>query len=369
MPLQPFEFATAARIVFGAGSAERVDAIAAELGARPFRVGGSRSAHADFRVAAEPDLDLIRAGVAQCREAHADVVIATGGGSALDAAKAIAILATNPGDPLEYLEVVGRALPFSHNALPCVAVPTTAGTGSEVTRNAVLGSPEHGVKASLRHASMLPRVAVLDPVLTLDLPCSVTVASGLDALTQLIEPYVSARANPLTDAICLDGIRRVATALPRAVRNPADIDARSEMLYASLLGGIALSNAGLGVIHGFAGPVGGRYRAPHGAVCAALLPYGVAANLGALREQGASVDRYANVGAALTGRDGASADDAVTALLELCGGLGVPGLATFGITEDALDSLAAQAAKASSMKANPVTLRHEQLVQILRQAL
>ncbi|HYO81794.1 MAG TPA: iron-containing alcohol dehydrogenase, partial [Bryobacteraceae bacterium] len=203
MGLIPFEFATAARIVFGRGTLARVDGIAAELGRRAFRVTGRTFASADsFVVSGEPTIDLVRAGAEQCRRFGGDVVVAIGGGSVLDAGKAIAALAANPGDALDYLEVVGRGQPLSAAPLPVIAVPTTAGTGSEVTRNAVLASPEHGVKASLRHPSMLPRAAVVDPELTLDLPREVTASTGLDALTQLIEPYISVRANALTDMFC-----------------------------------------------------------------------------------------------------------------------------------------------------------------------
>src|ERR1035438_4686673 len=284
-----FEFATATRIIFGEGTAATLPDLARSFGARPLVVTGASPERTEslvaalstetFRVAGEPTVDLVREGARRAQDAACDVVISMGGGSAIDAGKAIAILATNGGEPLEFLEIVGKGRAITVPPLPFIAVPTTAGTGSEVTRNAVLGSTEHGVRASLRSPLMLPRVAVVDPELTYGLSPEVTAFTGLDALTQLIEPYVSIRANPLVDAICVAGIERIASALRRAYHNGADRDARRDMSVASLFGGLALSNAGLGVVHGFAAPLGGRWKAPHGALCAALLPHGMAANV------------------------------------------------------------------------------------------
>src|SRR4051794_32638010 len=234
--MQPFEFATAARILFGEGTVRQVPAAAAALGRRALLVTGASPDRAFplqtslegagvstvlCAVPGEPTVDLIRSAPRDC-----DFVVAFGGGSALDAAKAIAALLTNPGDPLDYLEVIGAGRPLDHPAAPCIAIPTTAGTGSEVTRNAVLASPLHRVKASLRSPSMLPRLAVVDPELTYGLPPALTASTGLDALTQLIEPYVSLRANPMTDQFCAEGLRRAAAALPRVWRNGGDREAR-----------------------------------------------------------------------------------------------------------------------------------------------
>ena len=194
----------------------------------------------------------VRDGAALFRSAGCELLIAIGGGSVIDAGKAIAALASNPGDVLDYLEVVGKGQALTNAPFPMIAVPTTAGTGSEVTRNAVLGSQEHGVKASMRSPMMLPRVAIVDPQLAVGLPPAITASTGLDALTQLIEPYVSSKANPLTDAFCLDGLRAIKGSLLRAFANGGDAAARAGMSYASLLGGLALANAGLGVVHGFA---------------------------------------------------------------------------------------------------------------------
>jgi alcohol dehydrogenase class IV len=374
-----FEFATASRILFGEGVIAEVPAAAAALGRRALLVTGSNPDRAGtlraalhsagvstviFPVAGEPTLDLIRSAPRDC-----DFVIAFGGGSALDAGKALAALLTNPGDPLDYLEVIGRAQPLTVPAAPCIAIPTTAGTGSEVTRNAVLASPEHRVKASLRHAGMLPRLAVVDPLLTLDLPRSVTASTGLDALTQLIEPYVSLRANPMTDQFCITGIPIAAAALPRVCCDGQDREARGEMAWASLLGGLALANAGLGAVHGFAAPLGGMWPAPHGAVCAVLLPLVMEINVRAVRARDARrLARYHEVARLLTGNPHATADEGVTWIAELVSRLEIPPLRTYGVTYEALPDLVAKAAQASSMKSNPILLTSDELLEIATRA-
>jgi alcohol dehydrogenase class IV len=422
---QVWEFATAGRIVFGCGTRRQLAAAARGLGARALVVTGRHLAgdgawaaleinvdaalHASTRfvVDGEPTTDTVREGVRAYHAAGCDLVIGIGGGSVLDAAKAIAALATNPGDPLDYLEVIGRGQPLVATPAPCIAVPTTAGTGSEVTRNAVLGSPEHRRKASLRHASMLPRLAIIDPELTLTLSPAVTASTGLDALTQLIEPYVSNRATPMTDALCLEGIRRVTRSLriAAAAPNPAApahaaaatsaphpeaqaqrpqtapsasdansvlLDARTDMSFASLLGGLALANAGLGVIHGFAAPIGGMFPAPHGAVCAALLPHGISANLHALRARAPhhpAIERYGHIAAALTGDPNATAEAGIAAIAALCADLRIPPLRAYGITDEHVSDLSREARLASSMKANPIELSDAELQATLRAAL
>jgi alcohol dehydrogenase class IV len=300
-----------------------------------------------------------------------ELVVAIGGGSALDAGKALAALLTNTGDPLDYLEVVGRGQPLERTPAPSIAVPTTAGTGSEVTRNAVLASPEHRVKASLRSASMLPRLAVVDPELTLELPAAVTASTGLDALTQLIEPYVSTRANPMTDLYCVEGMRCAAVALPRVHANGRDRDARRDMAWASLLGGLALANAGLGAVHGFAAPIGGMFRAPHGAVCAAVLPHAMEINVRALRERdpaSAALRRYGEVARLLTGNPQATAEEGVRWTAEICRRLEIPPLRTYGVRQEDVAALVEKAAKASSMKSNPIILTTEELGEIIAPA-
>lgn len=377
-----FEFATATRIIFGEASAATLPELARTFGTRPLVVTGASSDRAaalvfalsaeTFAVAGEPTVDLVREGARKIQDSVRDVVIAVGGGSAIDAGKAIASIATNGGEPLEFLEVVGKGRSIDAPSLPFIAVPTTAGTGSEVTRNAVLGSPEHDVKASLRSPLMLPRVALVDPELTYGLTPAVTASTGLDALTQLIEPYVSVRANPLTDGICIEGIGRVAGALRRAYNDGADVDARRDMSLASLFGGLALANAGLGVVHGFAAPLGGTWNAPHGALCAAILPFGMAANVAALRArapQHPALARYVTVARLLTGRNEARAEDAIEWVRALCVELNIPSLRAWGISEADLPGVVEKAARASSMQANPLPLTSEELLAVVAAAL
>ena len=381
-----FEFATAGRILFGPGTLSEAGRAAAELGRHALVVTGRDPRRAErllvllgqagvatacFRIAHEPTVDDVLAGVAQARAGGCDCVIGCGGGSALDGAKAISALLTNPGDPLDYLEVVGAGRTLRQPAAPCITIPTTAGTGAEVTRNAVLAVPSHRVKVSLRSPLMLPRLAIVDPDLTHDLPPALTAATGLDALTQLVEPYVSSRANPLTDALCVEGLRRAARSLRRAFDDGRDAAAREDLAVASLFGGLALANAGLGAVHGFAGPVGGRYAAPHGAVCAALLPHVMAANLAALRlraPQHKALRRYEEVGRLLTGKPHATAGDGVAWVRDLTRALQVPPLRSYGGTREDFSPIVEASAKASSMKANPLPLTAAELQAILAAA-
>ena len=381
-----FEFATAGRIVFGSGSRHGLGELLGGHGRRPLVVRGASARHDAWLrplltshglphescvVAGEPTLDLVRAGVDGARQAGSDVILGLGGGSVLDAAKAIAALVPQPADVLDYLEVIGRGRPLEAAPLPCIAVPTTAGTGSEVTRNAVLGSPGDRTKASLRSPAMLPRVALVDPELTLSLPRDVTAATGLDALAQLVEPFVGLKASPLTDGVCREGLVRVSWALRAACRRPDDLAAREAMCVASLCGGLALANAGLGAVHGFAGPLGGMFDAPHGAVCAVLLPGVMAANLDGLRRRGdtAVVGRFREVAALLTGHPDATPDDGVAWVAQLVAELGVPPLSAYGMTTADIPEAVAKAGRASSMRGNPVELTDETLAAILAQAL
>jgi alcohol dehydrogenase class IV len=378
-----FEFATAGRIIFGRGTLKELAPAAITFGKRAIVITGQNTERAgpvlqllkkaglearSFSIPGEPPIPTIQDGVAKARELGAEFVIGFGGGSAIDAAKAIAALLTNPGDIFDYLEVIGKAHPLKHHPLPCIAIPTTAGTGAEVTRNAVLLSPEHRVKVSLRHPMMLPRLAIVDPALTDSLPPTVTASTGLDALTQLIEPYLSVRANPLTDSICLEGMKR-ARLLRRAYAN--DPAAREDMCVASLFGGMALANAGLGAVHGFAAPIGGMFDAPHGAVCAALLPNAMEINLRALRQRGPAeiARRFEEVAHILTDNPQARAQDGIAWVTALCRDLQISGLRTYGITEAHVDELCDKASVSSSMKANPVVLTKEELRELVVKAL
>jgi alcohol dehydrogenase class IV len=376
-----FEFATAARIVFGEGEARRF-AAGGSPGGRSLVVTGSNPDRVQplaaslscslFSVAGEPTLDLIGAGVEQARREQCASVIAIGGGSAIDAGKAIAAMLTNPGEPLDYLEIIGKGQSLTQASAPFFALPTTAGSGAEVTRNAVLGSPVHRVKASLRSPFLLPKAAIVDPELTWSLPRAVTASTGLDAVTQLIEPYVSSRAGVLTDLYCVEGLRRAATCLPRAWEHGNDRSARAAMSWASLLGGMALANAGLGVVHAFAAPIGGRWNAPHGAICAAVLPHAMEINIEALRRRtpaSAALRRYDEIAHIVTRRPHAIADDGAVWVAELCDRLEIPPLGAYGILAADLDDLCVKAAQTSSMKGNPIALSQEELREIAIRAL
>ena len=394
-----FEFATATQIIFGAGRLREIGPLAKAFGYRALVVTGSDAGRAKplqslldssgvssstFSVAGEPTVRLLLRGVQSAKADPPDLVISFGGGSAIDAGKAIAALMTNDGDLFDYLEVIGRGKPLTKPPLPFIAIPTTAGAGAEVTRNAVLSSPEHRVKVSLRSPLMLPRIALVDPELTYDLPAVITASTGLDALTQLIEPFVSSKANPLTDSLCVEGMRRVARSLKPAFDHSlqaADGNtsvserfkaAREDMALAASFGGLALSNAGLGAVHGFAAPIGGMFPAPHGAVCAALLPHVMEANLRALRERAStseSLRRYDEAARLLTSNANATADDGVAWARALRDELGIRPLGDYGVTDSDLPALVENAAKASSMKANPIALTTEEMRSILARAL
>lgn len=382
-----FEFATAARILFGPGSAKEVAPAAAALGRRALvvtgrdpersvplqeRLGAQGVATVPFSVSGEPTVETARAGVQHAREAACDLVIGLGGGSVLDAGKAIAALLTNGGDPLDYVEVIGRGQALTRPSAPYITIPTTAGTGAEVTRNAVLASPEHRVKASLRSPLMFPRLAVVDPELTHSLPPAVTASTGLDALTQLIEPFVSNSANPLTDAVCREGMRRAARSLRRAYENGKDAAAREDMALASLFGGMALANARLGAVHGCAAPLGGLFSAPHGAICARLLPLVMDANVRALQARAADspvLDRYAEIARVVAGRPDARIADGIEWVRAVCADLKIPGLRQYGLTEGGIPAVVAEAQRASSTKGNPIMLRDEELTAVLQRAL
>ena len=381
-----FEFATATRILFGPGTLHKIAPLAAEMGRRAFVVTDRNVERAaplleqlnqngvestPFNVSGEPTTHMALDGVQHAREAGCDCVIGIGGGSVLDTGKAIAALMTNPGELLDYLEVIGRGRPLTHAPAPYIAIPTTAGTGSEVTRNAVLASPEHQVKVSLRSPLMLPRLAVVDPELTYSVPPAITASTGLDALTQVLEPYVCNQPNPMIDALCREGLGRAARSLRRAYENGNDADAREDMALVSLFGGLALANAKLGAVHGFAAPLGGMFSAPHGVTCARLLPYVMEANVRALQARmpdSPALARYDQAAQILTGKATACAADGVLWTQDLCEALNVPPLSGFGLAEQDFPSVVDKARKASSMQGNPIKLSDEELTEILRKA-
>jgi alcohol dehydrogenase class IV len=380
-----FEFATAKKIIFGAGKLNELSKLIEGNVKRLLLVCGHSSdaiprvremlsesniKFIEFHVHGEPTVDLVRAGVETARQC--DQVLGIGGGSVVDTGKAIAALVTNHGDVMDYLEVIGRGEPIINPPLPYVAIPTTAGTGAEVTRNAVIEVVEQNVKVSLRSPLMLPRVALVDPELTSSLPPEITASSGLDALTQLIEPFVSVKANPLTDAICREGIRHAARSLKRAFENGSDVEARQGMSLASLFGGLALANAALGAAHGFAGPLGGMLQAPHGALCARLLPFVMETNIEALRTRlpdHPALRRYDEIAQILTGEDTATAQDGVYWTKQLVDDLNIPKLSAYEMSKGDFPEAIEKTMTASSFKGNPVALNEKELAEILEKAL
>ena len=378
-----FEFATATRIIFGAGKLQDLPKLVSEFGQRALFVQSQSAAPAaalaglpncvPFPVTGEPTIELIRAGIRLAKQEQCDVVVSLGGGSVIDAGKAIAVLLTNGGDPLDYVEVIGKGQAITKPGLPFIAIPTTAGTGAEVTRNSVLYSPEHHVKVSLRGQHLLARVALVDPELTYHLPPAITANTGLDALTQLIEPFISCRANPLTDALCREGMHRIARSLRQAYATGAP-EARADMALAGLFGGLALANAGLGAVHGFAAPLGGMYDAPHGALCAALLPAVMTVNERAVRSSWTGVppvnldkENRRDVCPAIIQRF-EEMRQIVGDLAELGRALGIKPLRELGVRRAEFPVIIEKAAVASSMKGNPVPLTPAQLVEILELA-
>ncbi len=382
-----FEFATAGRIIFGPDVTTELPQIVSALGNRVLVLTGStperyrpildalaqaRLDTVTFGVTGEPTTETATAAMDTARQARADVVVAIGGGSVIDTGKVVAAMLTNPGQLADYLEVVGKGQPLKHASAAYVAMPTTAGTGAEVTRNAVLLVPEHRVKVSMRSALLLPKVALVDPLLTHSMPPGVTAATGLDALTQLAEAFVSKKAGPLTDGICREGLTRAARSLRRAYEDGNNAHARQDMAVASLFSGLALANAGLGAVHGFAGPLGGMIEAPHGAICGKLLPFVTENNVRALRDRapGSSARaRFDEVARLLTGNSQAQASDGVRWIQELCAALDLPGLREYGLRQEDFPGAVAKARKASSMKGNPIELTDDELTAILAAAI
>ncbi len=382
-----FEFATSARIIFGQGSIREVPALASSLGKTVLLLTGSNPERASalitglqesgiavilFQVSEEPTTEIVIEGAGIAGRNRCDLVIGMGGGSVIDAGKAIAALITNRGDLFDYLEIIGKAQLVTNLPAPYIAIPTTAGTGTEVTKNAVIISREHKVKVSMRSEMMLPKVVVVDPELTCSLPPDVTAHTGLDALTQLIEAFVSKKANPLTDSLCREGLRRAAGSLRRAYDEGNNVNARYDMCVASLFSGLALANAGLGAVHGFAAPIGGSFRAPHGLVCARLLPPAMESNMLALKERFPSspaLERYNDIARILTNNNYASSFDAIEWVKDLCSYFRIPTLSSIGMSSDDIPEVVQRAAKASSMKGNPVELTEAELSTILKKAL
>ena len=381
--MTPFSFLTAGRILFGRGQASQAAVAVSAFGKRVALVRGGSVPWADVLAGGlmeqgctvtqvscrrEPDVPGLINALATTRQAGVDVVVAVGGGAVIDMGKALAALLPSSSDIMDHLEGVGRALPLSQAPLPFVALPTTAGTGAEVTKNAVIAVPEAGRKVSLRDDRMLPDLAIVDPALTDNAPRAVTLASGLDAVTQVIEPYLSNRANALTDALCVTAIPMGLRALATLERKE-DAPARDAMAFVSLCGGLALANAGLGAVHGLAGVIGGRLGAPHGLICGRLLGPVLTANRQVLAEAGRDHARFDAVASRIAEALGGDADSSFERLTPLLDDWGLPRLGQWAKPQIDLLEIAREASSASSMRANPCELPPEALVSLMRQAL
>jgi alcohol dehydrogenase class IV len=380
-----FEYATATQVIFGSGTVSKVPHLLQGMGKNILLVTGKNSGRAKFltenletegfsvfhfQVEKEPDTEMVSNGANLAREMACDAVVGFGGGSVIDSAKAIAALVPNKDELLDYLEVIGKGKKLEEKPLPFIAIPTTAGTGAEVTKNAVIHSPEHHVKVSLRSALMFPDVAVVDPELTLSMPPEITATTGMDALTHLLETFVSNQSNPFIDVFCREGMRRVSSSLKKAYENGTDLQAREDMAFAAMLGGMALANVKLGAVHGFAGPMGGMFPVPHGAVCAALLPAVIEVNIRALEneKQVQALAKYDAVAQILTGHSNARATDGIQWAKNMVGVLKIPHLSAFGLSVSDFPVLVEKAKNASSMKGNPLVLSDGQLTEILEKS-
>lgn len=381
-----FDFSSANQVVFGQGKLAAVGDAAARMGKKAFILAGifgkdlerlktmlqaSQVAVEIFHVDGEPTIEMIDRARTAAQQSGCDHVIGFGGGSAIDTGKAVAAMLTNPGELLDYLEVVGRNQSIKTPPLPYIAIPTTAGTGSEVTRNAVITASGERVKVSLRSPLLLPRLAVVDPQLTLSLPPAVTASTGMDALTQVIEPFVSKKANAFIDLFCRAGIKSGAGSLLKAYQNGQDEEAREGMAFTSLMGGLALANAGLGAVHGFAGPIGGLYSAPHGVVCACLLSPVIKVNaraLAAREPEAIALMKYQEIAQLVTGKENATVTDLGDWVEELRLSIAIPPLRDYGVKLSDLDLLVEKGAVASSMKTNPILLQRGELREILEMA-
>jgi alcohol dehydrogenase class IV len=377
-----FQFGTATRILFGKDCLKQALPLAASLnilGKKALVVTGSNKLRAKpilalldakkiayilYSVTGEPTVEMADEGTEFARINGVDFVIGYGGGSAIDTAKAIAALLANGGAAMNYLEVIGKGMPLLRPALPCIAIATTSGTGSEVTKNSVLKSEKHQQKVSLRSDFMYPTIAVVDPLLTIDVPASVTADTGLDAFTQCLEPFVSCDSNDLTDALAIKGLEAGARSLRAVYANGKDVDARTDMSLCSLMGGLALANAKLGAVHGFAGVVGGCTDAPHGAVCASLLPACILVNVKALQERAPThpaLNKYFVAARVVCRNANATPTDLAKWVVETCRLLNIKPISNYGMKSTMYAEVIKKSAGASSMKGNPIKLTDAEL--------
>ncbi len=378
-----FQFMTSSRIVFGEGALINSFSTFNQFGYSVLLVTGKDSQRSEplvnylkqqnmryqqVAVLGEPLIAMIEEMAAMGRRFRPDMVISIGGGSVLDAGKALAALIPNQGSVYDYVEVVGRNVPLQAKPLPFIAIPTTSGTGSEVSKNAVLRSAQENVKVSLRSADMLPDLAIIDPTLTYGMDPVLSGCCGMDAFTHLMEAYVCGAPNPLTDMVCEEGLRRLAGAIVPACEDD-DPRARSDMSFAAMLGGMALANAKLGAAHGLASSLGGRLSAPHGLITAQLAPYVMQENVLAAREAGRAdvLNRYRQLACILTGRMDADIVDGIAWTKRTLGRLNLPPVSDYGLCDTMFNEVAEDALLSNAIKGNPLPLNKERLQGILEQ--
>ena len=381
-----FQFAAPTKIIFEKDAFQKLPGLVSELGNNVFIVSGEKAIHANclagtlhkqnvktkiFKISSEPTTSVIESAINLAKKNNGNIIVGIGGGSVIDAAKAVAALATNTGELLDFLEIIGKGKKLESAPLPFIAIPTTAGTGAEVTKNSVIKSEDKKVKVSLRSDLMFPTLAVIDPVLTLTMPPEITASTGVDALTHLLETFVSCQSNPFVDMLGREGLTRISSSLEKAYTDGSDIEARENMSMASMLGGLALAHVKLGAVHGVAGPLGGMISIPHGIVCACLLPAVMEVNIRVLKEKGRTKQllKYDELARIFTKNKSAKAEDGAIWVKELVKKLKIPGLSDFGFTEDSYSELINKAKNSSSMKGNPVVLEDDSLAEILTKSL
>lgn len=387
--IEPFIYASPPLLYFGVGKFNSVPGIVKQFGSNILFITGSSSFHSSVNyqllnrafmkkgfsiseesVTSEPSPKLVDEITTKYRDNNINAIIAIGGGSVIDAGKAISAMLPLTDSVMDYLEGVGTGIIHTGEKIPFIAVPTTAGTGSEATKNAVLCRVgTEGFKRSLRHTNFVPNVAVVDPVLTLSCPQSLTAYCGMDAFTQLLESYLSSEASRMTDMLCMDGLRCINWSLPSAINDLENLEARTGMSYAAFLSGVALANAGLGVVHGFASSIGGRYNIPHGIICGTMMAICNRITVKRIREKQKglyALTKYAELGKLFAGDDTQGDNYYVDAFLDILDdwthAYNIPKLGTFNVKESDAEQIAAN----TDYKNNPVKLTAEDLIIALK---
>lgn len=378
-----FEFMTPTKIIFGAGSLQHSLPLIRQIGYSILLVSGrnQQRAHeivADFQqhhkryqhvaVSSEPNITMIEETANLARRFKPDAVVAIGGGSVLDTGKALAAIIPNQGSVYDYVEVIGRNVPLKAKPLPFIAIPTTASTGSEVTKNAVLRSGQDKIKVSLRSADMMPDVAIIDPTLTYGTDLYLSGRGAMDAFTHLMEAYVCGVPNLLTDMVCEEGLSRIThSIIDGCVEDKPQ--ARRDLSFAAMLGGLALNNAKLGAAHGLASALGGKLAAPHSVITARLAPYVMHENIELARayQKVEILQRYHRIAQILTDRCNVNLEDGVLWVNMILDRLQLPTLDHFGVCQTSFEEVVRDALQSNSIKGNPLPLTEERLMGILNQ--